>query len=187
MAKYDGTWYGKALITLRAKGATNAVEMAALTKDVEIGGLEKTIDQIALANGGYISKKNPVSNIEVTFSQVYLLGNEDLLEYFLGKKSGTTNLTYGITNDFTYVRLAMLWTDDPNVTTAEGTTAAGYTALRVTVNNGHIEYLRPKTEDRNMVWEMRVVALPMDRDGNENLQIEYTDADADGLPALPTY
>lgn len=188
----DDAWMENCLIAISAVGGSD-VAFQALTESVDPDLPEKDIEGIALVNGGRITKFMAEGDATITFEAYPMEAGTD---------SGTTGKGFfdllhaqdasqplRITNGSprTKYRVALMWTDDTSVVTADGAVSTtAKTAKRIVVANGFFTKVKDEFTDRILKTTVTFKAVPYDKSGNSNIMQESVD-DSDILPALASY
>lgn len=145
---FPDAWTEFALITIENQGGTETEWMAS-TETIDINEGEYPWESIPNLAGGRISKQSPQEDGEVTIEmysvQIALEDNGGLEQSWVG---GTIDASEPLVSDIseaagvdrqrTRFRLSFLWTNDPAVTSASGTTAGSTDAERFVASNCRI-------------------------------------------------
>ena len=141
---FPEAWEEVCLVTISkyAAGGDTTVECATMTESVDIGEPDYPGESVASIAGGRIWKQSPQEDGEVTLeiypTDISVASNTGLFQFFNG---GAVDSSQPLISDVDWpagidrtrdrFRVAVMWTDDANVTSAEGaTTATDSVALR---------------------------------------------------------
>lgn len=190
----DDAWMEKTIIALTVAGGSD-VTFGALTESVDFDGGDKGINGVPLVNGGRITKWDPQTDKEITL-EAYPL--------YAGTTTGTTgkgfydlmntadtSLPVSITNDYTRQRLraSFLWTNDPNATSATGTTTANYQGIRLTFANAIVTSIKESFTDKVLKYTIKLKCPAFKKDATANFRMEHCEGTggSDILPAFASY
>jgi hypothetical protein len=143
-----------------------------------------------MANGGRIWKKTPQADTEISLK---------LYEKEIGSAAslkqdfnGTTDASAPLVSTNTHVRdcyrVVFLWTDDPSVTTANGSTASGFYSEREYFDDVRLTSCQTGTEDGTRIVNVtfKGPAFNQAAEGRNTTQ-SVTSSDGAGLSALGDY
>ncbi len=193
----DDAWMEVCLIAIsRASGSD--LQFAAETETVDFDIGEKDIEGIPLVNGGRVTKFMPEGDSSITF-EAYPLEAGTLAEstpgtgFFdmLHNITGAASVPIRITNDRTRnkYRVLVLWTNDPDVTTAQQVTGTDHSAFRIGMADGHFTSVKPSFTDGTLKFTVvfKVAAFDKSADGNIMMESCAGTSGSDVLPVIASY
>ena len=145
---FPDVWTEFALITVEKAGGTD-VEFMAITETIDIAEGDYPFESIPNLAGGRIAKQSPQEDGEITLElypvQIAVEDNGGFFQQWVG---GSVDSGEPLVSDITEVagvdrvrdrfRVSILWTNDPGVTAASGSTAINTEALRFVAQNCRI-------------------------------------------------
>lgn len=184
-------WMEQCLVAITVQGGT-AVAFASLTETVDIDMGSKDIEGIPILNGGRVTKWNPEGDTTVTFEAYPIEAGTDSgatgKGFFDLLHSADATQPISITNNHTRnkYRVALCWTDDPNMTDATTANAASTRALRLAFADGMFTSVKPSFTDGILKFNVVFKVVPFDKSNNGNIKVESSDGSAQ-LAALAAY
>ncbi len=193
-AATDDAWMETCLIAISIAAGSD-IQFAGLTETVEFDIGEKDIEGVPLVNGGRVTKWTPEGDSTITFEAYPLQagtqtgaagkGFYDLMH------SVDSSVPIRITNDRDRdkYRVLVLWTNDPSPTTAQGSTATDYSALRIGMADGHFTSVKPSFTDGILKFTVMFKCAAFDKSGSGNVMMESCAgaSGADVFPAVASY
>lgn len=187
-------WMEESLIAISTQGGSDVL-FTGLTETMQFSGAEKDFDDVALVNGGRISKWSAQKPVTVTLEMYPLeagtatgttaTGVFDLLEQSGG---GSQPLSITNTRVRTPVRIVMMWTDSSSQMDPAAATASGDKALRITYADGYVISANPDFSDGVLKFQTQLKFAPFDKSGASNFKYESTDGSGTNvIPALSPY
>ncbi len=202
MALKEGAWSETALITISKyanSGTPSDLELAALTETIDIDLGDKDIDQIVNLKGGRLVKKTPQALTTITFEGYPVevgpsVEETDASETLKGISQlfsgGTWNTTQPITTEASRTRdlfrIAILWTDDANATSAAGSTSATSHAYRIVFAHAYMTSMKPSFTDGILKFTFSFKVPAFNKNGVAQIREESSDGTV-SLPALNPY
>ncbi|MHA1868102.1 MAG: hypothetical protein ACTSXD_08535 [Candidatus Heimdallarchaeaceae archaeon] len=149
MVVKEAAWSETCLISFVEKGAALSSpaekQIVAYTKDVNIEGEEKPIEQVPVLNGGRLVKTNPSPMISITFTghPISAASEYSVDQMYDGVTESSWDVsspivTYANTKNRRKYRVSILWTDDTSATSAMGATASATNAYRYTLAEAYL-------------------------------------------------
>lgn len=190
----DDAWMEECIIAIAAQGGSD-VQFAGLTETIDFDIGEKGIEGIPLINGGRVMKHLPEEDTTITFEAYPLEAGTDAgttgKGFFDLLHTQDTSVPIRIVNDRnrTKYRCLFLWTNDTSISTAQATTSANKSALRIGVADGHFISAKPSFTDGILKWTVVYKVPAFDKAGAGNVMVESA-AGATGsdlLPAVASY
>lgn len=186
MVQAGDMWQERALVTLREYNTAVAIEFWGKTDDLKLSGGGRKISIKNLLNGGNLVKFDPQEIIEAV-TQVYPLEVDEGLAISMGTTNPTVQpLGTGVPNSLNRInfRLAIMWTDETTLTSAEAATTSTNKAFRFVLTNCYSRNPIPTFDDKELKHSLELEAAPFKAslttgmpDGN--LTIESTDGTVD--------
>jgi len=184
----EDTWSETAFVSISKIGGSD-VEFATITETVDVDFGNKEFDVINTLKGGRLVKFNPQEPSTVTL-EAYPIeagtasgtegkGFMDLLY----ASDATQPLSINFDRTRTKVRIAILWTDDTNVTTATDAISEGSNALRIVLKNGYVTSAKPSFTDGILKYNVTIKCPAFDKSANPNGLIESTDGSTSAILA----
>jgi len=191
----DGSWQDRAFVTIIRKEDQKKVDMHGLTDDFGFGDGQKDFEQTPISNGGFIRERTAESS-ETYNHTLYSIGSSTdtydrfarprgIAEFFYesGNQSEKTDVKE-YTNDNTrkdYLYVVM-WTDDPDVTSATDSVGQDYYAWRVINDNVQFTDVTPDFSDDVLTVETEAKRAARNPVGKPNhLEQEKVASDAEKL------
>jgi len=178
-----------ALVTITKKGG-NDYEYATLTESVSIDFGDKGGESIPTLAGGRLWKNTPQEDTTITLD-IYPVGIEPgagMAQWFWGDDSDTTEpLSVDAKTTRYLFRVAILWTDDPNATSAAGSTNTNYYAYRIVAKDCRLIGFKPTYTDKVLKATVTFKVPPFDKSGNALITEESTQGSTAGLSELSSY
>jgi hypothetical protein len=187
-------WREKCLISIteRALGSASSAdtrEFGGIVETVDIDLAEKGIDVVALVNGGRVVKFTPMAETTIKF-EAYptdALGSTSLIQQFLGNTEDVAQPLVAVLNLARKLyRVAITWTDDAAMTSAEAITLSDKRALRFVAADCYLTSAKRSFTDYNLKFTFEFKCAPFDKAGTANIKEESTDGSA-VIPALSHY
>lgn len=187
----DGTWSEYCFIDIVAQSGT-AMAFQAITETIDIDIGEKGFDSIATLGGARLVKFTPMGDITITF---------EAYPIYAGTMSGATGEGYWDllnTQDTaqplqvladkvrTKYRIAILWTDDPVVTTGDSVVAIGSTGYRIVAADGYFVSYKESMTDGIKKATVVFKVPPFDSSGSANFKVESCET-TEALTVLEAY
>jgi len=181
-------WSESALIDLY--NGTTHVTIAPIVESIDIDAGDKDVEYIANCKGGRLEKKIPEAETTITF-EGYAIGIGDidgtmatgLDAFFHGGTDSTAPFTVTSSSNRLTFTITIMWTDDTTVTTATGSIASGYFALRQKFANCRMVSCKASfspTDGNKGTWKFKTA--PFTKTGTANI----TEQEADGTASLAT-
>jgi len=186
-------WSEVCQIGITKKGGTE-IQFGAMTETVDIDQGDKSIEEIVVVSGGRLVKKIPQEITKLTF-EGYPIGIDaattpakGISQWFHGQTTydSTEPLTVVSTRIREQFRVALLWTDDPAVTTSGGSTATGKNAYRWSAFNAMLTSVKPSFTDGVLKFTFSFDVPAFNKQGTSQIAEESTEGTT-GLSALSTY
>jgi hypothetical protein len=186
------SWTEKCFVTITPIAGTN-VEFAIRTNNIKFGTGAKDIEGLPLNNGGRCVKKKPEEDSEWSFDDCYFVGIQttgndvsvaQLFENWTAVDTTDPRSSSASTNRIR-VRIAVLWTDDPDATSGAGATGSGHAAYRIVAANGYITNFEEEWDDKMLKANFKFKFAPFNLTGVANRKRE--DTETTGLSALANY
>ncbi len=182
MADVD-SWSEIGYVSITALSGS-AVEFRTLTETVAIDIGDKEFDTIPIINGGRVVKFIPQESTEITL-EAYPVeagtvsggvgkGFFDLLN----TQDASQPLSVSVDHTRTKYRMALLWTDATDITTAETTVSGAKAGLRILCADGFFTSAKPSFTDGILKWTVKYKVPAFDKDAVANVKIESTDGSA---------
>ncbi|MDY6788793.1 MAG: hypothetical protein SVV03_02410 [Candidatus Nanohaloarchaea archaeon] len=192
----DASWQEKALVSVTPKGGTE-VQFEANLSEIGWTGGAKDVEGTPLLNGGRMRERSAQEDFEFT-GTLYITGvstaeGTGIGEWFHGSSDQSTKSTVyefktsHARDDF---RIAVLFTNDSNVTSASGSVGADSSvqAYRWIMEDAQLTEYEPNFDDKVLEVEVTFVASPFDDSANSNVrEQEYTGDSSEKLDALSSY
>ena len=194
MAVKEGAWSETALITInkyQASGTPSDINLAALTETIDIDLGDKDIDQIVNLKGGRLVKKTPQAMTTITFegypTDIDSADGTGISQMFHGGTWDTTEpLEVNASRNRDLFRIALLWTDDPDATSATGTTSETANAYRIVFAHAYMTSMKPSFTDGILKFTFSFKVPAFNKHGVAQIHEESSDGSA-SLPALSAY
>jgi len=189
MTDYD-TWSELGLIAITQVGGSD-IQFGTLTETIDLDMGEKDFDTIVTVAGGRLIKFTPETETTITLELYPLEAGTDTgttgkgVYDLLQSTDASQPVTITSTTSRTKIRLAVLWTDDPNMTDATAAPAGSHKAVRFVGADGYITSAKANFTGV-LKWTITAKFPPFDKDGNANVKWESTDGTA-SLTALASY
>ena len=203
---FPDAWEEVALVTITKFDASSPanIECAAITETIDIAQGDYPGESIPNIAGGRIWKQSPEEDGEITLElypiDASLGDEEDNLGLFQAFAGGTWDSTEPIASDTSWAagvsrvrdrfRVVIMWTDDPNATSAESaTTGTDSVALRFTAMGCRLVSHKAEFTDGILKVTATFKYPAMNKAGDTRMwQWESTnDGDTTALPALVAY
>ena len=192
-AEVDDAWMEKCLIAISSEGGSD-VQFAAVTETVDFDIGEKGIEGIALVNGGRVTKFNPEGDTTVTFEAYPLeagtVSGAVGTGFFDLMHTVDTSQPIRVVNDHTRTkyRILVLWTNATDMTTAQATTTATFSGMRIGMAEAYITTVKSSFTDGMNKYTITAKCAAFDKAAAGNVMIESTDGTAAAqLPAVAAY
>ncbi len=197
MALAAGAWSETALVAIAYYGngseTGNDIQFATLTETIDIDMGDKDVDQVASIAGGRLVKKVPQDITTLTF-EVYPIdidakGGTGVSQLFHDVEANwdtSEPLQQLASRNRELFRVAILWTDDTSVTTANGGVSLGYNAYRIVFAHCYCVSAKPAYTDGILKTTLTFKVPAFNPNGIANIAEQSTDGSA-ALPALNTY
>ncbi len=190
----NDAWQEKCLIAISKIGGSD-IQFASLTETVDFSLGEKDIEGIPLVNGGRMTKFTPEGDSSITFEAYPLQAGTDTgttgKGFFDLLHQVDASVPIRITNSSLRdkYRVLVLWTNDPSVTTGQGSTAANYSALRIGLADGYFTSVKPSFTDGVLKFTVTYKCSAFDKSGNSCVLAESCAAGGgdDALPVIADY
>jgi len=202
---FPDAWEEVAFVTISKFGAvTTAIEAAAMTETIDIAQGDYPGESVPNIAGGRVWKQSPEEDGEITLEfypiDASLGPDEDNLGLFQAFAGGTWDTTEPIASDTTWTagvsrvrdrfRVAIMWTDDSAVTSAEGATSvADSVALRFAAMGCRLTSHKAEFTDGILKVTATFKYPAMNKAGDTKMwRWESTnDGDTSIMAALPAY
>ena len=188
-AEVDDAWMEKCLIAISSEGGSD-VQFAAVTETVDFDIGEKGIEGIALVNGGRVTKFNPEGDTTVTFEayplQAGTVSGAVGTGFFDLMHSVDSEEPIRIINNHTRTkhRILVMWTNCSSAATAQATTQAGASGLRIGMAEAYITSVKSSFTDGMNKYTITAKCAAFDKAAAGNVMMESTDG-ADTTPVSP--
>lgn len=190
----DDAWMEVCLIAFSKIGGSD-IQFAALTETIDPDLGEKDIEGKALVNGGRVTVFKPEGDSVLTIEAYPLEAGTDTGAAGKGfydlMHTVDASVPIRIVNDRNrdLYRVLILWTNDPSPTTAQGSTANTYSALRIGLAGGHFTKVKPVFTDGELKFTVTYKCAAFDKAGAGNVMMESCAGTAGGdvLPAVASY
>ena len=172
---FPEAWTEFALITIETQAGTTS-EFMAITETIDIAEGDYPGESIMSVAGGRLWKQSAQEDGEITLEmypvQVALEDNGGLMQSWVG---GNIDASEPLVSDITEIagvdrprtrfRVSVLWTNDPAVSSADGTTAANTESLRFVGSNLRITSHKAEFTDGIMKVTITFKLPAMDKPG----------------------
>jgi len=189
-------WQERAFVTISKKGATSDIDFHGLMSEMSWSGGAKDVEGQPLMNGGRLTQYSSQEDFEFS-ATLYITGvspedGSGIAEYFHGSSD---NLD-GDTGQYEYetslsrddFRVAVLFTDDGNVSSAVDEVASGQTGYRWYSVGAKLTEYEQSFDDQTLQVEVTFVIPPFDENGNSNVkEQEQTESASAALSSLSDY
>ncbi len=183
------SWQETCLVAISAQGGAD-VAFQALTETVDIDNGEKDIEGVALVNGGRVAKWTPESDATITLEAYPVSVGKPTGDGFFQLLYTSTDAAQPllIAGDHSRAkyRMAILWTNDPTVTSATAVTTGSYEGMRMSFADGYFTSVKPSFTDGILKFTITFKVTAFDKAAATNKQFESTDGTG-VLPALAAY
>ena len=177
-------WQETALVTIRVYNG-DAYNFGTLTESIDIDLGDKDIEGLPLINGGRLVKFNPEADTTITLDLYPVeAGNvsagdaNGIFDLFAGITSSTQPISINNSRTRTNLRLAIMWTDNTTLTSAEDATSDGDKAMRLVFTNAYCTSAKPSFTDGILKVTATFKCAPYKKDGTPNITFESTDGTA---------
>lgn len=192
MANVD-SWSEVGLCSITTQGGT-VVEFKTLTETVDISIGDKEFDSMPMISGGRVVKFTPQEATEITLEAYPVEAGTDTgavgKGFFdlLNTADATQPVSISVDHTRSKYRMALLWTDKADATTAEEglLTSATESGLRILAADGFFTSAKPSFTDGILKWTVKFKVPAFDKSATANVKIESTDGTAD-MPAPAAY
>jgi len=192
-----GAWSETALVAVAYYGngseTNNDIQFATLTETIDIDMGDKDIDQVPSIAGGRLVKKVPQDITTITFeaypTDIDVKGGTGLSQLFHTTEANwdaSEPLQVTASRNRELYRIAILWTDDTSVTTANGAVSSGSNAYRIVFAHCYCTSMKPSFTDGVLKFTLSFKVPAFNPNGVANIMEQSTDGSA-SLNALNTY
>lgn len=180
------SWQERALISIAAQGGT-AYTIQASTRTIDFGGGEKETEGQPNLAGGRVEKWTPETDRTVTFEGWIVdlaPANNDmgwLLQGFhttRGNWDSSQPIQIDNSRNREKFNVAVLWTNDPTITTGASTVSMGYEGYRRILINCRIVSMNVQQTDGEVKVTARLKAPAFQKNGDSNFREQSTNATA---------
>lgn len=177
----------KCYVTLTEDGGSN-IEFSQYTKDIDINGgkIPREVENFNIGQTQKIGRQEPY---DIDFSGLRAIDTS--LQALKESDTDAQALTsgYAFLNGSKDKRLAILWTNQPGVTSAAQAITGSYWGLRLTFKDGGLTDNPLKWEDFMLNGEMNYFTSAYDETGGGNMQIQKCNINTSGqsMGALGSY
>ena len=188
----EDAWQRQAIVEITDGSSTMAMETLTETIDIDMG--EREIDIINLINLGQIPKHGAIGITSVTIEGYPLQAGSagtgtayGFWDIFASKPvvDNSQPLDVDISNTLTRYRVAVMMTDDPNATTAGGSTAASTAAMRFVMAECFSVSCKTSFTDGIMKQTLILKGVAFDKSAAANIKMESHNDGA--MVSLGTY
>lgn len=194
----EDAWQEFCLIDIQEKGGAN-YQFAGITEDITaMDWGEKDVEGIALANGGRVVKRTPMTDESITFKCYPLsaeLSQNGIVQWMhpqgtaISDASVVEPIAVANTNFRRKHRVVLLWASELPATPTGAATATTGTdaAYRMQIFNAYLTSYKPSFDDKIMSAEMTFKWAPFQKDGTRNKIEESTSGTSAVLPAVTAF
>lgn len=175
--------------------SNSIIKLEALTETVDIDEGEKDMEGTPILNGGRVIKFTPEGDTTVTLEAypteagtMAWAATPDGKGFWDLKDTVDSIEPISIAADHTRTRyrLAVLWTDDTTVTSAQDSTTATAYAMRWSGANGYITAVKPSFTDGILKFSVTFKVTPFNKAATANITREST-KHGTALPSLVAF
>lgn len=187
------TWSEVALIGVAAQSASNDTKFQAITETVDIDIGDKDFDVIATLSGGRLVKFTPQEPTTITLEAYPVQAGTDTGTtgegFFDLMNTADAAQPQDIDVDRTRnkYRIAIMWTNNTSLTSADSEIGTAYSGLRVVAADGYFTSVKPSFTDGTLKFTVTYKVPPFDSSGTANVVIQSTDITGATLTALSSY
>lgn len=180
---FPDSWTEVCLIGITRKDSPGTkIQFAALTETADISQGDKPITWLANVKGGRIPKYDPEEETEITL-EIYPAGissSNGMMLWFTGDTDANTTPVISAVNTHNrkLFRVVLLWTNDIDVTEAEGAItddAIAYAAVRGVYRDAHLISCKTDFTDKILKVTVKFSCPPFNKDASGLFEWQETD------------
>lgn len=189
---FPSAWTETCLVGITAKGQS-AVQFVPALETIDIDSGDKDVEYIANLKGGRIEKLTPEGETTITFEGYFVeldtTSSSGMMQLFHTlSTSWDTGEPLDLLSDLgrDRFRVAIMWTDDTTVTTAEGSAGAGTPhCIRFVARECRLISAKTSFTDGMLKTTFKFKVAPRQKDGARNIMWES--GDGTSPPTLTAY
>lgn len=189
-------WQERAFVTISEKGASSDIDFHGFMSEMSWSGGSKGVEGQPMMNGGRLTQYESQEDFEFS-ATLYITGvSPDEASGISAFFHGSDDQLDGETGQYEYeatlsrsdFRIAVLFTDDSNVTSAVDEVAAGQSAYRWICTGAKLTDYEPSFDDQTLTVEVTFTIPPFDTGGAAQVrEQELTSSATNPLAELSSY
>jgi len=188
------SWQERAFVTIAEKGGSD-VDFHGIMSEMGFSGGSKDVEGQHLMNGGRFTQYSSQEDFEFS-ATLYITGatpgeGSGISEYFHGSADQNANsdqFEYETTLNRSDFRIAVLFTDDSNVSSATDSVTSGSAAYRWIATGAKLTEYEQNFDDQVLQVEVTFVIPPFDDNGDSQLkEQELLSTSGTDLSSLSSY